>query len=90
MFKTDKSAKYALLTLMTFFGAGIPFMYMEESFFEVCLFLGIELIFYWAYLNPWIMQEKYALFFYVDTSKMKNNSFLILGVLTVIGSFFLI
>lgn len=79
MFKTDKTAKLALIGLMLFFGAGLPSLYFHGAYKQVCLMLGLELVYVWGYLNPWILQEKYSPFFIVDTSKMVHLRFLFVG-----------
>jgi len=86
MFKTEKSAKYALLSLMALCGIDVPLFYFHAMYDQVCMMLGLELICYWAYLNPWILQEKYRLFFFVDTRKMVHNRFLVIGGLVFFGS----
>lgn len=86
MFKTEKSAKYALLVLMAFFALSVALFYFHAMYDQVCLGLGMELICYWAYLNPWILQEKYSLFLFLDTSKMVYNRFLVVGFVIFFGS----
>ena len=79
MFKTDKAAKLALIGLMVFFAAGLPSMYIHGAYKQVCMILGLELVYFWGCLNPWILQEKYSLFFIVDTRKMVHLRFLFAG-----------
>ena len=86
MFKSEKSARVAVLVLMALFAIGVPLGYLHANYPIACLFLGLELVFFWSYLNPWILREKYSLFFYVDTSKMVYNRFLITGGVIVAGS----
>lgn len=90
MFKSEKTAKVAVMALMALFGVGVPLGYLHADYPIACLFLGLELVFFWGYLNPWILREKYSLFFYVDTSKMVYNQFLIAGGIIVAGSMSLI
>lgn len=90
MFKTEKSAKYALLGLMAFFALTIVLFYIHAKFDQACLGLGMELICFWAYVNPWILQEKYSLFMSIDTSKMTHKRFLVAGGIICLGSAVLI
>ncbi|MCB1691151.1 MAG: hypothetical protein KDI19_00220 [Pseudomonadales bacterium] len=84
MFKSEKAAKYALTALMGFFALTLPFVYVRGSYADACLILGLELILMWGYLNPWILQERYSLFFPVDTSRMTHNVFLISGAIVLL------
>jgi hypothetical protein len=86
MFRSEKSAKYALIALMGFFGIPLPLLYLREMYELACLCLGLELVFCWAYLNPWILLRKYSLYFPVDTSRMEHNAFLIVGAIVVVGA----
>lgn len=90
VFKTEKSAKYALLGLMAFVALCVGAFLLHAMYDRACLALGLELVFYWAYLNPWILREKYALFFFIDTSKMVHIRFLVVGGVVLIGAAVLI
>jgi hypothetical protein len=90
MFRSEKSAKFALLGLMAFFAVALPLLYLQASYPQVCLILGIELVLYWGFLNPWILRRKYSLFFPIDKNQMAHNSFLIVGAIVMVGATILI
>ena len=90
MFKTEKSARYGLIGLMALLGVFLPVFFAKSMYGDACMTLGIELIFCWAYLNPWILLEKYRLFLHLDTRKMVHNRVLAVGGLIFVASLALI
>jgi hypothetical protein len=86
MFKSDRTAKRAILILGAFFLVGAVVLFQDGKFSDVVLSLGMTLIFIWAYLNPWILQLDYDLFMFLDYKRMQHNSFAIAGLLIVTGS----
>jgi hypothetical protein len=86
MFKSDRSAKMAVCALMLFAAVGSVALILDEGYEVVSLLLGFELIFVWAYLNPWIMQVKYTIPLFLDYDRMRYNAFVISGLVVVTGS----
>jgi hypothetical protein len=86
MFKTDRSAKMAVCVLMLFFAVGSVALFLDKQYEVVSLCLGLELVFIWAYLNPWIMQVKYNIQLFLDYDRMQYNAFVIVGMVVVAGS----
>ena len=90
MFKSDRSAKIAICALMLFFAVGSVALFLDKQYEVVSLCLGLELIFIWAYLNPWIMQIEYTIPLFLDNDRMQYNAFAISGLVVVAGSAVLI
>lgn len=86
MTTVSKSSMRGLYFLMILFGLGVALFYYFGWYKKACMALGLELILYWAYLNPWILEEKYALFFFTDVSRMIYKRFLVAGVVIVAGA----
>ena len=86
MFKSDRSARIAVCALMFFFAAGSVALFLNKQYEVVSLCLGLELIFIWAYLNPWIMQIEYTIPLFLDHDRMQYNAFVISGMVVVAGS----
>jgi hypothetical protein len=86
MFRTDRSAKMAVCVLMLFFAVGSVALFLDRRYELVCLGLGLELVFIWAYLNPWVMQIQYTIPLFLDHDRMQYNAFIISGIVVVAGS----
>jgi hypothetical protein len=90
MFKSDRSAKMAVCALMLFVAVVSVALFFDKQYEVVSLGLGVELVFIWAYLNPWIMQVKYTIPLFLDSDRMRYNAFAISGLVVVAGSAVLI
>jgi hypothetical protein len=86
MFKSDRAAKRAIVILGVFFLIAAVAGFRAGDFPDVVLMLGLVLIFTWHYLNPWIMQEDYHLFMFLDHKRMRHNAFVIVGLLVLTSS----
>jgi hypothetical protein len=76
----------AVCALMLFFAASSITMFLDRHYELVCFVLGLELILFWVYLNPWIMQIEYTMPLFLDYDRMRYNAFVISGLVVVAGS----
>ena len=86
MFKSDRTARVAILMMMAFFAVGALALFVANRPKDINVILGLELIFIWAYLNPWIMQTEYSIPLFLDYNRMQHNYLAIAGMVVVLGS----
>ena len=72
MFKSDRSAKYAVLVLMLFFFVGSIGMFIEGRLDHVLMCMGLELILLCALLNPWLLQVRYSIRMSLDFERVQR------------------